>query len=341
MGQSLLQEGGTGHTGMPCWAGYFLLDYKKGDRPQPYSCPQVASSEACLTALGIKIQIINCLVHGAQGKMNIQLFVHFVKWTSGVEHMGIGALRQHASFNKHRRLSGVSKEEKPKEQLSLSSFFVKKEKTEALPKKCVDLQESTVNTEWTFKQSVTKAEIIATLQFADQNTPFASADNLGPCYREQFTDSRIAQNVAIGAKKMSYLVGYGLGPYFTKLTVSNLVAGNSFFTLHFDETVTAQKKKQIDLLVQFWSDIHNEVKVKYLTSIMFGHAKAVEVVTEIMQVLENLSLPFKLMLSLGMDGPNVNKSILAKLNELKKEKGYPELVQCPQSCLIHVCHNSF
>ena len=140
---------------------------------------------------------------------------------------------------------------------------------------------------------------------------------------------------------MSYLVGYGLGPYFTKLTVSNPVAGNSFFTLHFDETVTAQKKKQMDLLVQFWSDIHNEVKVKYLTSIMFGHAKAVDVVTEIMQVLENLSLPFKLMLSLGMDGPNVNKSILAKLNELKKEKGYPELVQCPQSCLIHVCHNSF
>ena len=81
--------------------------------------------------------------------------------------------------------------------------------------------------------------------------------------------------------------------------------------------------------------------MKYLTSIMFGHAKAADVVTEIMQVLENLSLPFKLMLSLGMDGPNVNKSILAKLNELKKEKGYPELVQCSQSCLIHVCHNSF
>ena len=52
MGQSLLQEGGAGHTCMPCWAGYFLLDYKKGDRPQPYSCRQVASSEACLTALG-------------------------------------------------------------------------------------------------------------------------------------------------------------------------------------------------------------------------------------------------------------------------------------------------
>ena len=187
----------------------------------------------------------------------------------------------------------------------------------------------------------TKAEIIATLQYTDQNTPFASADNLGPCYQQQFPDSQIAKNVAVGPKKMSYVVGYGLGPYFTKLNVNNLVAGNSFFTLHFDETVTAQKRKQMDLLVHFWSEIHNEVKVKYLTSIMFGHAKAADVVMEIMQALENLSLPFKLMLSLGMDGPNVNKSILAKMNKLKKEKGYPELVQSPRRCLIHVCHNSF
>ena len=187
----------------------------------------------------------------------------------------------------------------------------------------------------------TKAEMIATLQYTDQNTPFASADNLGPCYQQQFPDSQIAKNVAIGHGKMSYVVGHGLGPYFAKLNVNNLVAGNSFFTLHFDETVTAQKRKQMDLLVRFWSEIHNEVKVKYLTSIMFGHAKAADVVTEIMQALENLSLPFKLMLSLGMDGPNVNKSILAKMNQLKKEKGYPELVQSPRSCLIHVCHNSF
>ena len=52
MGQSLLQEGGAGHTCMPYWAGYWFLDYKKGTKPQPYTCPEMASSEACLTALG-------------------------------------------------------------------------------------------------------------------------------------------------------------------------------------------------------------------------------------------------------------------------------------------------
>ena len=47
------------------------------------------------------------------------------------------------------------------------------------------------------------------------------------------------------------------------------------------------------------------------------------------------------MLSLGMDGPNVNKSILSKFNSIKDVKGFKELISCPTSCLIHVCHNSF
>ena len=46
------------------------------------------------------------------------------------------------------------------------------------------------------------------------------------------------------------------------------------------------------------------------------------------------------MLSLDMDGPNINKSILSKFNSIKVEKGL-ELISCPTSCLIHVCHNSF
>ena len=191
----------------------------------------------------------------------------FCKADISVDHMGFGSLKQHANGSKHKQLAGVSnisQEGKPKHQSSLSSFFIKSDpqpvKSETPPEKSVGASESTVkNCAWTLKQMTTKAEIITTLQYTDQNTPFASADNLGPCYQQQFPDSQIAKNVAIGHGKMSYVVGHGLGPYFAKLNVNNLVAGNSFFTLHFDETVTAQKRKQMDLLVCFWSEIHNEV----------------------------------------------------------------------------------
>ena len=86
----------------------------------------------------------------------------------------------------------------------------------------------------------------------------------------------------------------------------------------------------MDLLVHYWSEVDNRVKIKYLTSITYGHAKVPDVVTEILKVLEKLAIPLRLKLYLGMDGPNVNKSILNKINEIKKEKGYQQLVKCPQ-----------
>ena len=56
----------------------------------------------------------------------------------------------------------------------------------------------------------------------------------------------------------------------------------------------------MDLLVCYWSEVNNRVKIKYLTSIMFGHAKVQAVVTEILKSLEKLVIPLKIMLSLGM-----------------------------------------
>ena len=166
----------------------------------------------------------------------------------------------------------------------------------------------------------TKAELIAALQFASQNVPYSCADALQECYRQQFPDPVIAKHVALGPKKMSYMVAYGLGPYFQQKIVRDITEGHSYFTLHFDDTVCAQVKKHMDLLVHYWSEKSNGIKVIYLASIMLGHAKADTVVHEMLKVFEKLALPLKLILSLGMDGPNVNKSILGKLDEKKMEK---------------------
>ena len=140
---------------------------------------------------------------------------------------------------------------------------------------------------------------------------------------------------------MSYMVSCGLIPYFTEINIREIVQGPSYFTLHFDETVSAQTKRQMDLLVCYWSVTNSEVKVKYLKSAMYGHAKVVNVGKEMLTALEELGIPLRLMLSLGMDGSNVDTSILNKLNKIKKEKGFPELVSFLRHCLIHVCNNSF
>ena len=85
------------------------------------------------------------------------------------------------------------------------------------------------------------------------------------------------------------------------------------------ETSSVQPYTTIELLVWYWSEVDHGVKIKYLTSVMFTYAKGHDVMTEILKALKKLAIPFKLMLSAGIDGLNVNKSILNKLNQIKRK----------------------
>ena len=76
----------------------------------------------------------------------------------------------------------------------------------------------------------------------------------------------------------------GIRPRSILPTVKEIIQGNSYFTLHFDETVSAQVKKQMDLLVHYWSEESKEIKVTYLATIMLGHAKADTVVHEMLLI---------------------------------------------------------
>ena len=51
----------------------------------------------------------------------------------------------------------------------------------------------------------------------------------------------------------------------------------------------------MDLLAYYWSEVDSGIKIKYSISIIFGHAKAQDVVTEIIETLEKLAIPLKLM----------------------------------------------
>ena len=76
--------------------------------------------------------------------------------------------------------------------------------------------------------------------------------------------------------------------------------------------------------------------MRYLASIMLGHAKADTVVHEILKTLEKLALPLKLVLSLGMDGPNVNKSILGSWMKRRRRKVSSHLSDT-QSVVLFMC----
>ena len=53
---------------------------------------------------------------------------------------------------------------------------------------------------------------------------------------------------------------------------------------------------------------------------MFGHASGEDVVKEMLGALDKLAIPLRLMLSIGMDGSNVNKSMMQQINQVTRSR---------------------
>ena len=85
----------------------------------------------------------------------------------------------------------------------------------------------------------------------------------------------------------------------------------------FDETTTKQKKKQIDVLLRYFSETTNLVETKYLLSFFFARVLA-DFVVEKFQDLQNYkeyNIPWDRLFNIFSDGPNNNKSIWQLLND--------------------------
>ena len=112
--------------------------------------------------------------------------------------------------------------------------------------------------------------------------------------------------------------------------------------MHFDETTTAQVKKQMDLTLRYWSSTHIEVIVSFYTSLFFGHAEADKVVSRLIEQFHEDNIPVDKPITLVRDGPNVNKAITRKIKQTIKDehpefKGFVDL----EGCVLHVVRNSF
>ena len=59
-------------------------------------------------------------------------------------------------------------------------------------------------------------------------------------------------------------------PYLRKEVVADVNKSDLPFGMYFDETTTAQVKKQMDLALCYWSPTHNEVIVTFYTYILYS-----------------------------------------------------------------------
>ncbi|KAG5272523.1 hypothetical protein AALO_G00166480 [Alosa alosa] len=106
----------------------------------------------------------------------------------------------------------------------------------------------------------------------------------------------------------------------------------------FDESFNSStKSKQLDLHVRFWSN--GEVRSRYMGSQFMGHGTAQDLLKHIEEASHQLDR--SRLISVSMDGPNVNLKLLDLLQQDHAEKyGGTQLVSVG-SCGLHTLHNSF
>ena len=144
-----------------------------------------------------------------------------------------------------------------------------------------------------------EAEIFWLAKMACNNFSLRSSDHIGDLFQAMFPDSKVAKAFSMSHTKASYMVGDGLGPHFAQTTKSELP-----FWMHFDETTTSQVKKQMDILLRYWSPKHEEVWTVYYTSLFFGHAEGELVATRMYKKMLEDGIPVQRLATLVRDGPN-------------------------------------
>lgn len=190
--------------------------------------------------------------------------------------------------------------------------------------------------QYAYKDSVTKAEVLWTLQTIARHQSYRSCDDAKDIFQAMFPDSKIAQKFTLGQAKVAYTVVYGLAPYFQS-SLTDAVNKCEVFVACFDEALNRiAQRGQMDIVVRFWDSSRNIVATRYLNSTFLGHATARDLEQKFKEGL--LGLSEKKILQVSMDGPSVNWKFLDSLRGSRDESDR-KLIDIG-SCGLHVLHGA-
>lgn len=163
------------------------------------------------------------------------------------------------------------------------------------------------------REPAIRAEIIWTLKAVVSNYSANSCEDIANIFRTMFPNEEFLKHFRLGRHKMSYLITDCLGPYFKNLLLDDI--NNSYYTLCFDETTNSKSKKELQIRVRYYSENSKKVVVHHLETFFIEDGKADTIFKYIRLALDNAKLPISKMLTLGKDGPNVNKKVFRLVNE--------------------------
>ena len=233
---------------------------------------------------------------------------------------GVSDLKQHNKTAKHTKNAALMKGQSA---FRLNSF---------------KLQGETSNpTLLTDKEQVLNAEIIEAIHSVDSNQSFSASNGSGKRYKKMFP-CEVAANFLLQETKMKYTIQFGITPYVKDQLVQEI--SNKPFVFKFDETTTSQVKKQYNAYITYMSYRYQKIVTSYCGSLFVGHCTASNLKNHFHEFMRKLGLKTPYLLSLGMDGPNVNKSFAEKLSVELKSVDNTSYIDVG-SCSLHACNNVF
>ena len=160
-----------------------------------------------------------------------------------------------------------------------------------------------------------KAELIWALQTVQSSMSANSSDLIVATFHA-IIPGKISNKIPLCVNKLVYLITDALHPYCKKMLVKDI---QSYQVLEYDKTTNNAGMKKLKIRVQYWSSYGNEIQSRLLCTSFMGHAKSDDLCRKIMSAIEQNHLPLEELITLGSDGPNVNKSIWNNFNEKKRK----------------------
>ena len=229
---------------------------------------------------------------------------------------GVSDLKQHSKTAKHTKNAALMKG-----QSAFRSNSFKLQGGTSKPTLLTD------------KEQVLNAEIIEAIHSVDSNQSFSASNGSGKHYKKM-SPCEVAANFSLQETKMKYTIQFGIAPYVKDQLVQDI--SNKPFVFKFDETTTSQVKKQYDAYITYMSYRYQKIVTSYCGSLFVGHCTASDLKNHFHEFIRKLGLKTPYLLSLGMDGPNVNKSFAEKLS-VELNTSYIDV----GSCSLHACNNAF
>ena len=186
------------------------------------------------------------------------------------------------------------------------------------------------------KEDVQKAEIRWALTTTSAHISDRAAEKLANSFPTMFHDSAIANKMAMHKDKHAYLVNYGLSKYIGD-QVTDEISKSHYLSFSYDEAMNKFIKKcQMDVHIRYIHD--DKVKTKFLTAKFLESSTAEDLFQALIDVM-NPFLKEGKVISISMDGPNVNLKVLKLLETYLKSLTVPQMIYFG-TCSLHVIHGS-